>query len=408
LQRQEQLKAQGLKLEEVALQFDELTRLLDMHHKRLEMGEKANEALKEDQSVALAEANQRSKERLDELVTALAAAEERFKKLIGQERTERCQNEATVAERLKELSALITELSSTLASTANNIETKLSAEVQHRIEANGRIQTEANVKFSMGLETMQAISDQRHHQQSSQLQSMADDIIAVRENVNQAVSIKIEDFVVTFRRDLDRQIQRREDDMNQAKNFREEISFTTKEIQSGILQETTDRESEDHNLQIAIHELREKADLFKVENDEMLRRVWDAIEMHTHDIRIDDVMDADNAVRRNQYPHSEQTTIQQLPSPTPMQVPQASVIGTMPTHLQNSAAIHVSGSTSHHAGTAQAPMFRPVLQQPQFATRIIGGMVTSPSSTSRTLCANTSLPQNAGHHKFADGGVPIR
>jgi len=328
------------------------------------------------------------------LVTALAAAEERFTKLIGQEKTERCQNEATVAER-----------SSTLASTANNIETKLSAEVQHRIEANERIQTEANVKFSMGLETMQAISDQRHHQQSSQLQSMADDIIAVRENVNQAVSIKIEDFVVTFRRDLDRQIQRREDDINQAKNFREEISFTTKEIQSGILQETTDRESEDHNLQIAIHELREKADLFKVENDEMLRRVWDAIEMHTHDIRIDDVMDADNAVRRNQFPHSEQTTIQQLPSPTPMQVPQASVIGTMPTHLQNSAAIHVSG------GTAPAPMFRPaapVLQQPQFATRIIGGMVTSPSSTSRTLCANTSLPQNAGHHKFGDGGVPIR
>merc|ERR1712107_731263 len=207
-----------------------------------------------------------------------------------------------------------------------------------------------------------------------------------------------------LRRDLDRQIQRREDDINQAKNFREEI-------QSGILQETTDRESEDHNLQIAIHELREKADLFKVENDEMLRRVWDAIEMHTHDIRIDDVMDADNAVRRNQFPHSEQTTIQQLSSPTPMQVPQASVIGTMPTHLQNSAAIHVSGSTSHQAGTAQAPMFRPnapVLQQPQFATRIIGGMVPSPSSTSRTLCANTSLPQNAGHHKFGDGGVPIR
>merc|ERR1712137_37028 len=246
----------------------------------------------------------------------------------------------------------------------------------------------------MGLETMQAISDQRH-------QSLGNDIIAVREDINQAISLKIEDFMVTFRRDLDRQIQHREDDI---KNFREDI-------QSGILQETTDRESEDHNLQIAIHELREKADLFKVENDEMLRRVWDAIEMHTHDIRIDDVMDADNAVRRNQFPPSEQTTIQQLPSPTPMQVPQASVIGTMPTHLQHSAAIHVSGSTSHQAGTAQAPMFRPnapVLQQPQFATRIIGGMVTSPSSTSRTLCANTSLPQNAGHHKFGDGGVPIR
>merc|ERR1712137_954568 len=67
LQRQEQLKAQDLKLEEIALiqkdtrQLDELTRLLDMHHKRLEMGEMANEALRENQSAVLAEADQRWK-----------------------------------------------------------------------------------------------------------------------------------------------------------------------------------------------------------------------------------------------------------------------------------------------------------------------------------------------------------
>jgi len=202
------------------------------------------------------------------------------------------------------------------------------------------------------------------------------------------LSSKIDDFASAFRRDFDEEVQIRGTSL---RSLKDTIELNHKDTKKAITLETTDRESEDHILQIGLHELREKADMFKVEIDDITRRLWDAIEMHTHDIRIDDL------VEQQSFAHSTPPgPTQVLPgiSPQPIVKPPPSLP-------------HTSGSS--HNFPRNVSMTRPnflvaqiksIKQPPQFAPSLTPFGSNSPCSGSKT---SSSFPQvfssNFGHNQ---------
>merc|ERR1712137_599719 len=105
---------------------------------------------------------------------------------------------------------------------------------------------------------------------------------------------------------LDRGINCKE---NSFATLKEEV-----EMAHAALAQTACLEGDDHNLQIGLDELHEKADMFTVKIDDITRRLWDAIETHSHDARMDAVGEGDSV-------HVTQLDFQQaaVPSLNPVQ-----------------------------------------------------------------------------------------
>merc|ERR1712137_222395 len=247
----------------------------------------------------------------------------------------------------------------------------------------------------MGIDMLQSLVEERSHQNALKLQSLAESHNSVQDHFNQilleqkeALSSKIDDFASEFRRDFDQEVHIRGTSLKSLKDTIEQNHRDTKNL---ITLETTDRESEDHILQIGLNELREKADMFKVEIDDITRRLWDAIEMHTHDIQIDDLV--------------EQQSVARLSPPGPTQV----LPGISPQPVVNPprSLPHTSGS-SHHL-PCNVSLTRPnfpvtqikaVKQPPQFAPSLTSFSGNTPCSGSKTL---SSFPQvfssNLGHNQ---------
>lgn len=255
-----------------------------------------------------------------------------------------------------------------------NIKAQLSAEVEKQITADERFGIETGSNMEMELGALQSLADQ----QSSQLNVLKEDLVAAQEHINEMVS-KLSEFTHTFRQDLDHEIHLRSGGME---SLWDEVNLHKRDL----VQESTDREGEDHHLQISMNELREKADMFRVEIEDITRRLWDAIEMHTHDIRIDDLVETDN---RAQIPCEQHGLVH----PSPPGIPPVTPAATVATALQQTAPqIQLSSQRNAPKVTSARPLMPPVLKPPQFATRVVSSVGNSPTIMRSTV---TSFPDRS-------------
>merc|ERR1712137_670724 len=176
--------------------------------------------------------------------------------------------------------------------------------------------------------------------------------------------------------------------------------------------ETENREGDALNLQLSINELREKVSMFKVELGDVTHRLWNAIEMHTHDIPIDDVVNGDLSTQRK--PQGLQTFASAGPRPTQNIVisrqPSTTQYGVMPTHTvsgsTHSASHTASGPTHSASHTASGPThsasipitrsFLPTANPPtgkasQYPTQYVANTTHSPASLSGSTSNLRSL-----------------
>eukprot|EP00811_Abedinium_folium_P001266 NODE_11157_length_1304_cov_2.392523.p1 GENE.NODE_11157_length_1304_cov_2.392523~~NODE_11157_length_1304_cov_2.392523.p1 ORF type:complete len:387 (-),score=116.55 NODE_11157_length_1304_cov_2.392523:142-1257(-) len=184
-----------------------------------------------------------------------------------------------------------------------------------------------------------------------------------------ALSAKIDEFITVFQRGLDHEAHLRG---NSLKSVREAIEIERQSLE----QEVADREAEEHNLQMGVNELREKADAFKCEIDEVTRRLWDAIEMHTHDIRMNDLVDAEKRAGSRAQLHGH--SIKQAADAA-----RASPVGPNPVPWKSAAPLPLEPVAPLPVPSSPVPM----LQQ---------GTVMSPNGELPRTCSSSQRPMSPG------------
>lgn len=403
--------------------FNDFSQVLDTHHQRFEMSEKVNEQrfqqYKFEHDAMLAS----SAERLNELahtVEQLCSAEKVERRSAFEEQTEtikqieqRLENESLqdqakeiVAETPspntgtieKPLMALIEketlERCRGAAALASGVE-ELSAEVNNlRLQLSGELREckEGQLSVVEDVATMRSLVDQSQQQ----VQSLRLTINDVQDNFAEKMSVQNNELLLTInnlsaalRKDLDHEIHFRESCI---KGVREEVELHRLDVHNALLQEATDREGEDHNMQLSVSELREKTNNFKLEIDDVTRRVWDAIEMHTHDIQIDDAGEADSNSNFIQL-SSEQHSLHQI-SPPRLHVASARVVGSSTPNANLGVAVKANSALVANV----QPLMPSVLAPPQLATRVSSPSVANLSASLKNATSNplnerpTSLP----------------
>lgn len=203
------------------------------------------------------------------------------------------------------------------------------------------------------------------------------------------------ELVEKLRRDLENEVQLRE---VIERSVKDKIDADISTTRSSL---TEDREIECESLQASLEQLREKADGFKIEMQNVTRRLWDAMEMHTHDIRIEDITDRDAAGGSDDPENSGTGT----GVPTPLgsavvTVPPPATLGLTPRLGYEPALASVPKATTGpgdskspptsskaHMGTLPAPFTMPVNANTLHAT------LPNPSSV---LLSTTPSPRLAG------------
>lgn len=100
-----------------------------------------------------------------------------------------------------------------------------------------------------------------------------------------------------------------------------------------MTRESHDRKSEDGHFHIGLNNLRDETDSLKNDLDDTVRRLWDAIETHTHDVRLDDINRVeDHSPTQMHLLHLRAPAVQQQMTPSPLMhsSPVVSGIGPLP------------------------------------------------------------------------------
>jgi len=404
--------------EERTRHLNDVTQVLNTHHRRLEMSDAAHERrlqqCKSENTVIHTETQSRlneltlmlkrasteqleqhrafeeQKEKLEHLRQSLEnkqthhepvvldvleeSMEKRLLGLIEHERMERCKSAASVIKCIDELSAScaqdkyrIEELSAALLNTASDIKARLNAEVKERVAADERGEGEVQSKLKMELAALQPFLDQQDQERTSQLHFMKDELIAVQERINEMVSTQNKALLGV-------------------EGLRDEVNKHKQGTHDALAQESADREGEDNNLQMGVNKLQERANFLKTELDDLAKRLWDAIEMHTHDIRIDNVADA-NSLDRVRVP-AEQPRLVHLHPPT----------GTTASLVHQGSQQNVQRVTNAQASRSPVP---PVLQPSQLAARVLSAASISPAIPGKVSVNSSLTPQTTAVHSPA-------
>jgi len=140
--------------------------------------------------------------------------------------------------------------------------------------------------YKQELKALESFLHQQIEQHTFQMQSLRESLTAAEEHQTKLSQRsvrhccpKIEDQASVFRQNLDKEIHLRSDCIT---NLTDQVDMYKQDTFNALTQEGTERESETHNLQVSLNELREKAELFKTEMDDTTRRVG-SIELHILD-----------------------------------------------------------------------------------------------------------------------------
>eukprot|EP00812_Abedinium_dasypus_P013658 NODE_715_length_1395_cov_243.693284.p1 GENE.NODE_715_length_1395_cov_243.693284~~NODE_715_length_1395_cov_243.693284.p1 ORF type:complete len:448 (+),score=208.98 NODE_715_length_1395_cov_243.693284:3-1346(+) len=232
---------------------------------------------------------------------------QRLVEMIEREKFERQQEQEASAQRVQErVASDARELHTAIELLDNLTHQRVLAEVgnlravmehespqrtQQVAAVHSRVDDDGHTRNLSSETQLQAVHDETQalHEKAEVLRtshaSLLGDVRALEALYARTLQGQLEDFRQAFRRDLEQEAQLRESSM---KGIREAVD----EQRAAITQEVEDRENEDQNLQADLGEQREKTAAFKGEVDDIARRLWDAIEMHTHEIRVDDLVDA--------------------------------------------------------------------------------------------------------------------
>lgn len=207
------------------------------------------------------------------------------------------------------------------------------------------------------------------------------------------MSANLDDVAASLRRDLDHGMHLKESSLVR---LGDELDMKTRETLEVISQETENREGDALNLQLSINELREKVSIFKVELGDVTHRLWNAIENHTHDIPIDNVVNGDPSSPSKQQ--GLQTLASAGPRPTQNIVisrqPSTTQHGVMPKNTVSGSRQSASGSTN----SASIPITRsflpvnpPTGMPPQYPNQYGASTAHGPSSLNGSTSALRSL-----------------
>jgi len=83
---------------------------------------------------------------------------------------------------------------------------------------------------------------------------------------------------------------------NRFKSLWDEMQMNNQTNLDALAQESACRKGDKYSQQVGLQELCEKTDVFKAEINHMMIRLWNAIEMHTHEVCMDDVVDKANSM----------------------------------------------------------------------------------------------------------------
>jgi len=306
---------------------------------------------------------------------------------MQQERVEQQQNVARAIQRIDELFAAcakdrhqVVELSTVIASIASDVKVQFAAEMKERMAADEKFGNETQLRVTTELKAVESLFHQHSEQQTFQLQSLKENLTAAEEHTNELISAesqgllsKMEELANVFRLNLDEEVQLRHECMA---NLRDEFGIHKKQTFDALTLEVTERESENHSLQVSLNEFRDKADMFKAEMDAVTRRVWDAFERHTHDIQVDDGL-----VRAGLWKMA------------PTAVTRSDLA-----HLPQSSSIQAGPQRSHTSQLGACRRTKSLVLQPvQFTSR-----VTSPSASARSPSgAQMLMPKTPSNSKVS-------
>lgn len=239
----------------------------------------------------------------------------------------------------------IEELSAALLNTASDIKARLNAEVKERVAADERSEGEVQSKLKMELAALQPFLDKQDQDRTSQLHFMKDELIAMQERISEMVSTHNKALLGV-------------------EGLRDEVNKHKQGTHDALAQES--------------NKLQEKANFLKTELDDLAKRLWDAIEMHTHDIRIDNVADVNN-LDRVRVP-AEQPRLVHLHPPT----------GTTASLFQQGSQQNVQRVSSAQVSRSPVP---PVLQPSQLAARVLSAASVSPAIPGKVSVNSSLAPQ---------------
>jgi len=118
------------------------------------------------------------------------------------------------------------------------------------------------------------------------------------------LSANVNNIALSLRQDLTHEMHLRE---NSFKGLKDEIEMTDRKI----LEEIACRRGDKYSQQAVLKDLCEKADAFQVETNNMMLRLWNAIEVHTRGVCMNDTVNTANAI----HVHNERHRFQSSPSP---------------------------------------------------------------------------------------------
>merc|ERR1712137_1059478 len=320
------------------------------------------------------------------------------------------QNVSGTTQRLDELSAgcvqdrhRLEELSALFASSTVDVRTQLAMEVKERMAADEKFGSEVQLRMTAELKALESFLHQHCEQQTFEMQSLKESLTAAEEHTHEIVSAqrqtllsKIEEQASVFRQDLDEEIHLRSKCIT---NLTDQVGMHKQDTFDALTQEGTERESEDHSLQVSLNELREKADLFKTEMDDMTKRVWDAIEMHTHDIRVDDIIDADNMSKCGSV--SSDRRGPQFAQAGPLRMAPPTTKPQFAQQRQPSSGVQASQQSNPTSPVAKTLPFATRVSSPSAAIRTATGsqlLISQPLSETPSTLSGTSLDRRTETH----------
>lgn len=294
--------------------------------------------------------------------------------LVQQERTERLQEAEVVRVQVKELSAVCSRVEEgSTPLTTNDINIKahlLAANERHNSETQRRV-AEPDDMFSS------------FPQQLSEHRVAEKEFEKIMPPQEEALTT-INDTAASSRDDFDRKTDTKENSLNR---FNEELEMHRKETQDALAQEMACRES-------GLNELHEKMHRSKMDVDNIARLLWDAIEMHTHNICIDDV------VRGRGLEHLD---IQQLATPglrNPRLRPAQKMVVARPSITRKQTAGSLRARVpSRIAIASPAPSWTP---SPRIAVAAAPLNIVAP----RLMPARRSVP-NVAAGQVSDPPIPV-
>jgi len=167
---------------------------------------------------------------------------------------------------------------------------------QHRAaqEMSGTFLMELSTKLMAIDATLKDLQSSFQQQMNENQESMQNHFEKLTSAQEQALLANTNNMLLSLQLDLDNETRRREHTFN---SLKDEIAMNYNKNLDAFTCETSSRKADIYCQQLSLKDLCEKFDAFQAEINDVTHRLWNSIDMHTHDVCVDEFLNKANLVR---------------------------------------------------------------------------------------------------------------